>query len=308
MSTSAVAILTYRRRHVLEKFMKSLETSIRSDVPVAIFEDCANSDSTTEFLMDGSTFVGVDEELDALEWRHEGGARPFTAYIGRRNQGVAGNSNRAVRWFERKPEYDHLCLCNDDLVASDNFIAEYKKAHDMLNIGLFCFCPVKLGEEYVGPVIPVLGNRIRMVPRMTGAMMSMTRKLVEKIGYFDPTFGKFGNEHCDMSNRAMLAGFSLLKGQQQQCLDVESKFLDYQYGEKSSITPEENVWMDAVGQTAMGVAAQRYGLESWYRPYRLGHGNLTGGHGGMGIPCRLMERVGYPLVVSHELYDTGGSP
>lgn len=39
------------------------------------------------------------------------------------------------------------------------------------------------------------GYTLKLLPRFTGIMISVTRELVEKIGYFDAEFGKFGEEH-----------------------------------------------------------------------------------------------------------------
>ncbi len=308
MNTSCIAILTFRRLNALQPFIEDLLKHVPEGTPIAVFEDCANYDDTYGYLTTGATQAGHDDELEADVYRHP----RYTAYLGSRNLGVAGNSNRAIRWFERmkaEPNApDHLCLCNDDLVATGDFTAEYRTAHADLKIGLFCFCPVKLGDEYVGPSVKVLGHNIRMVPRMTGPMMSITRALVERIGYYDVAFGRAGEEHCDYTNRARFAGFIQLRGKQQQCLDVVSKTLDYRYDLPSSITASEKATYDQYAAQAMHRIAPGYQTRDWYRPFRLLHGLNAGAYGGVGIPVQLLQDVGYQLVVDYTMNDAASTP
>jgi hypothetical protein len=303
---SAIAILTFRRLGALQTTLDGIFKHVPEDVPVAVFEDCANFDDTVGFLTERATALGCDDELEAAVYRwsaDRAGTREVTVFIGQRNVGVAGNSNKAIRWFERQEGYDHLLLCNDDLIVTGDFAAVYGQAHEALKIGLFCFCPVKLGEEYVGPVVKVLGHQVRMVPRMTGSMMSMTLALVKKIGYFDVSFGRFGEEHSDFTNRSRFAGFIVLRGKTQHCLDIITPTLDYNYGMHSSVAAQEKKLFDKYAAQAMERVAPLYQTLSWYRPFRLLHASNAGAYGGVGIPVRMLEECGYTLVVDHDLKD-----
>jgi len=202
---SCIACITYRRLEPLRSLLASIETHCPS-YPLAVFEDCATYDGTAAFLMRGAVPLGYDAELDSDGYEHTTGTgRKWTAWLARRNEGVAGQSNKAIRWMERN-KFDHLCLCNDDLLAQGDFPAAYAAAHAKLGVGLLTFCDLKntAHATYEGPVVPMKGLRVKILPRMVGLMMSITGKLVETIGYFDATFGRFGNEH------SLLPGTKLL--------------------------------------------------------------------------------------------------
>ena len=166
--SSAIAILSYRRGHALRAFMVSLREHCTGR-PLAVFEDCGNADDTCAWLKQSAKLVGPDQELAAELWE----GFDYEAYLGWRNLGVSGNSNRALRWFERHPEHDHLCLCNDDLIALGDFPGAYAKAHAKLSqppatpLGLFCFSDLKNGQGgpdriYEGPVVTVKGLKIKI--------------------------------------------------------------------------------------------------------------------------------------------------
>jgi len=140
--------------------------------------------------------------LDPRQWHYDGVMRTFHAkvpmgeiFVAEENLGVAAQSNRAIRWFIEDTNCDHLLLCNDDLEFVGPADAVYGKAHKETNIHLFSFCDFT-SPEYEAKKTVYRGIRLRLPKRMTGIMMSITRKLVETIGYYDTSFGKFSEEHC----------------------------------------------------------------------------------------------------------------
>lgn len=186
--TSAVAILTYNRRPVLQKFLASLRGHC-PQYPVAVFEDGGYLDDTAEWLKNGATFEKECWEIEAQKWTKEG----MEIFIGTRNIGVAGNSNRALAWFLQRG-YDHLLLCNDDLLAEGDFVRAYAQAHEQFGVGLFCFC--KIAERgYELASIMWRGQQFNLLTRLTGAMMSLTRACVDTVGFFDTAYGAACNEH-----------------------------------------------------------------------------------------------------------------
>jgi GT2 family glycosyltransferase len=225
---SAVAILTYNRAHALKETLSGL-SKFCSAYPTAIFEDCGQRDGTETFLR-GPTPVQVKDRIDLLATEYSGAhlGPNIQVFLGTTNLGVTGNSNRALKWFA-ETGCDHLCLMNDDLHVMGDFVNFYAKGHEDLDVGLFCFCdfdrasPAISGapETYRWVTVNSRGYRVKLLPRMTGIMMSMTRAVLDKIGYFDARFGKFGEEHCDYNIRARFAGFVNLDGQMQNCLDLE---------------------------------------------------------------------------------------
>ena len=291
MST-AIALLTYRRVQSLRTFL----TSIREHCPgypMAVFEDMGNSVDTVQWLTQSAKFHGTDAELAADRWD----GFDYTAFIGNRNLGVSGNSNRAIRWFLRDTDCDHLCLCNDDLEARGDFTKVYADAHKASGIGLFCFSDWD-DEDHKPVVIRERGRVYHLLTRRKGIMMSMTRKLVERIGYFDAEmFSKFGNEHNDYTNRAAQAGCMSIRGQPQHCIDVPCPALAHSEVQ-SSISPIEKPKLDAEADKLMEIAANRYPLTDPYRYFSLGgYTRFAGAYAGAGIHVVVLrQQMKYDMV------------
>lgn len=183
--------MTFRRLHAVRPFLESLASSgIIGKYPIAIFEDCGNADSTAEWLTTGAEAKGYDAELHADHFLRPDGIEVF---IGRRREGVMGQSNKAIRWFERSG-HDHLCLCNDDMLATGDFVEEYAKGHKHLNVGYLTYCGYS-DEVHKAALAKHRGMPIRIITRMVGAMTSMTLDVVKTVGYFDDRYGLFGEEH-----------------------------------------------------------------------------------------------------------------
>lgn len=181
---SAIAVITYRRFHALKEIMDG----IAKHCPMyrtAVFEDCGNRDNTADMLQQGRTpeprpelmateYVVPEEEPSKAIWPNA------QVFMGDRNLGVAGNCNRALKWF-MDSGCDHLCLCNDDLFVTGDFVKFYSKAHTDLSVGLWCFCdfteasPAISGpaETYKWTTYPWRGYKVKLLPRMTGIMMSI---------------------------------------------------------------------------------------------------------------------------------------
>lgn len=304
---SAIAIITYRRLHALRTTMQGIEQHC-PQYQTAIFEDCGQRDATASVLCQGRTPV-PKPDLDATLYTT--GDDPMAAqwpsaqvYLGERNLGVTGNSNRALKWF-MDGDCDHLLLCNDDIVVKGDFAKFYGQGHKDLSVGLFCFCdftqasPAISGapETYKWTTYRWRGYGLKFMPRFTGIMMSITRELVEKVGYFDAEFGKFGEEHCDYTIRCRLAGGIQCEGQDMNCLDLEHDLLGHQDVE-SSVTGPARKQADAEAGPVMHRASWEYRNRHYYRPYRLSYPLTAGGYFGGGIPCRQLEQIGYKLVTA----------
>lgn len=199
MNDSAVAVLTYNRKNTLEACLNGLIAHCDKH-PIAVFDD-KSVDLTPTYLRKLVAATGQVEvierpELLCLELRARGGM--LRVFLGDKNLGVAGNTNRAIRWFMDDTKAAHLCVMNDDLTVHGDFATFYREAHEDTRIHLFCFCDFT-SEQYRWTTAPVKTKRrtyeLKMLPRMTGIMMSFTRPLVERIGYFDVEFGPFGEEH-----------------------------------------------------------------------------------------------------------------
>lgn len=199
MQRSAIAILTYRRQNVLATMLSGLQQHC-GHYRTAVFEDCGQRDGTADLLQAGRTpkprrdLMAV--EFEAKDINHpQLNYRNLEVFMGTRNLGVAANSNRAIRWFMEETKADHLCLCNDDLHVDGDFVKLYARGHADLGTELFCFGDFTHHPSYKWTTYRVRGYGVKFMGRMTGIMMSMTRSLVDKIGYFDAAFGQFGQEH-----------------------------------------------------------------------------------------------------------------
>lgn len=287
---SAIAIITYGRVNALKETLAGLQKHC-PQYPTAIFEDCGQKDGTEKFLKGPSELPGFAPacnkvpELMATEWLGGFGTGNARIFLGDVNLGVAGNSNRAIRWFETMTDCDHLCLLNDDLHVLGDFVNFYKKGHEDLGIGMFSFCDFTHHESYRWLTVNSRGHRVKLCPRMTGIMMSFTRDVVKRIGYFDARFGKFGQEHCDYMNRARFSRFLDLDGRPQVQIDLEARpeVLKHQEVETSMGGPERRM-LDLEAERSLQYIASRYSQEPWYRSFCLRLPKYAAGNAGVGIP------------------------
>jgi GT2 family glycosyltransferase len=301
---SLIGILTYRRLEALKKMLEGVEQHCPQYACV-IAEDCGQRDNTADFLCAGRT-AEAKPDLMATVYTAVNGIDGVNypnvqVCMGERNLGVAGNSNRILKTF-MDGEWDHLCLCNDDLLVTGDFVKFYAQAHQDLGVEMFCFCdfteasPAISGapETYKWTTYRVRGYEVKFLPRFTGIMMSVTRKLVEKIGFFDAEFGKFGEEHCDYTIRARLAGGIRCEGQDMNCLDVGHDFLKHQDA-ATSVTGAVRMAANAEANQIMQRASFEYRFRHYYRPFRLSYPIMASGYYGAGIPCRQLGQIGYKI-------------
>jgi len=307
MSKSLIGILTYRRLAALQTMLAGVEEHC-GQYSTVIAEDCGNRDATAKHLTAGRKGEARPELLATAYTSYESSAElnhpNADVYIGDRNLGVAGNSNRILKIF-MDGDWDHLCLCNDDLLVKGDFVKFYRQAHQDLGVGMFCYCPFDKPsaaisgqlETYKWTTYPWRGYGVKFLPRFTGIMISVTRELVEKIGYFDAEFGKFGEEHSDFTIRARMAGGISLDKQDMNCLDVEHNLLGYQEV-TTSVTGAARRQADGEAGRVMQRAAFEYRHRHYHRPFRLTFPVSASGYSGVGLPCRQLERVGYRLVTA----------
>jgi GT2 family glycosyltransferase len=295
---SAIAIITYNRVNVLKEELKGVLEHC-GQYHVAVFDDLSNRDGTEAFLKEGRTKAVSRPDLLATEWVGDG--QKFRSFLGDVNLGVAGNSNRALRWFMEETDADHLCILNDDLHVLGDFVNFYAQAHDDLGVGMFCFCDFE-GPAYKWVDIKKRGYTVKLCPRMTGIMMSITRPVLDTIGYFDAMFGKFGEEHCDFTIRARLIGGISLDGVMQQQLDVHhnkvgepAQVLLKHQDVETSVVGIERQRADRESFDIMKRASESYRHRHIYRPFRLWLPSFAGATRSAGVPVDQVSST-YPLV------------
>lgn len=297
---AAVAVLTYNRASVLADMLAGIyEHGLDKKYPIAIFDDLSQRDATAAYLNNDAVGHTDRPELMATQYHKN---RNVTAFLGDRNLGVAGNSNRALKWFMEDTDADQLCLCNDDLLVMGDFVEFYGKAHVDLQVGMFGFCDFTHHASYKWIDVRKRGYIVKICPRMTGIMVSLTRQVVEAIGYFDARFGKFGEEHCDYMNRARLVGFMNLDNMMQTQLDLHhhlvgepEKALIKHQEVQTSVTGVERQRADQEASEVMKLVCLEYRYRQPYREFCLHNPRYAGGHGNQGIPVEEL-RSGYSLV------------
>jgi hypothetical protein len=295
---SAIALLTFNRKLVLQETLMGLLKHC-GHYPIFVFDDMSCRDDTTAWLIRGAKHAGERPGLMADCYVRPDG---ITVYVGRKNLGVAGNSNRALKVLMDETDADHLCLLNDDLHILGDFVRWYASAHQDLKIGMFSFCDFTHHPSYRWIDVRKQGYIVKICPRMTAIMTSMTRDVVKAIGYYDAQFGKFGQEHCDHMNRTRLAGFMHLDGMMQPQLDVHHYMssteprvlLKHQECETSVVGIDRR----AAGREADGImqmVGKSYRYRHLYRPFCLHLPKVAGAHGNQGIPVDDLS-LAYRLV------------
>lgn len=295
---TAIAVLTYRRCSALELCLASIKAHCPG-IQVAVFEDCGQIDDTEKVLTDGAKFIErsdvylADRYVDG-EGRH--------VFLGHLNLGVSGNSNRALKWFADETNCDHLMLCNDDVEFKGPAHVDYATAHEHHEVGFLTFSDFT-SEKYKFATVMHKGRPIKILSRMVGIMISMTRDVVETIGYFDDEY-VFGEEHVDWNNRARFAGFIRLNGRDQTAVDIPTKNLVHQEVE-SSISASEKVAFDRDASDAMSRSSAEYRSRAIYRPFSV-HCRMPkqiGGKDGFGISRNLLRKL--PIVYDRLIRSDG---
>jgi len=311
---SLICILTYNRFEVLNRLLKGLVDHTPLEHTIAIFDDCSTKDNTQPNLL--TLPEGLDRvrpEITALatklECRHalkHVGAHDVHVFLGDNNLGVAGNSNRAIALFDLLKGNDHLFLLNDDLLFFGDATSTYAKAHNELDIGLLCFNNLQ-GDVYRWATVPIRGWNVKIFERMTGAAMSITRNLFNRIGYFDTRFPKMENEHCDYTNRARLTGFMNVLGKPQGCIDIETGFppqLDHQHDATPTVSGLTRQEWNRESMTTMSQKVREYQMGRFHEPFSLRSTPYVNCHAGFdrGVPVAKMLGVDKPkgVIIPHD--------
>ena len=178
-----VGILSFNRYASLKRLIDSIRRY-------------TNLNNTTVFISDdGSTDSNVLEYLDQLDKTGE-----FIVLRNRVRVGIAGNSNRLLQCLDR---FEYGLLLNDDVeVKATGWDLFYKQATQLSGMQHFCYREPGVYGASSGTPITINGLSLRFVKdKPHGAVLAYTNDAFKKIGYFDETFGIYGFEHVDWSNR-----------------------------------------------------------------------------------------------------------
>jgi len=120
-----------------------------------------------------------------------------------KNGGVAVNKNRAL-WNLR--DCDVIFLLEDDFKPIyTGWVELYLTA--LKESGMRHLNHIRLDHrDLLYKVIRLPSVTLGIYQRNTAQLMVMTKEVIEKIGAFDISYGKFGYEHSDYTRRCKLAG------------------------------------------------------------------------------------------------------
>jgi GT2 family glycosyltransferase len=185
-----IGILSYNRPDILHRLIRSI-VSYTDLHKTTIFISDDNSDNK--------------ELLKYLDDLNSAATPNFVILKNNKRIGIAGNTNRLLRCLSR---FKYGMLLNDDVeILRYGWDQVYFDA--MENTGMHHFIYQQLGvyNASVGDSINVGETKLLKVEkRPHGAVMAFTNDLLSKIGYFDESFGFYGMEHVDWSQRAYECG------------------------------------------------------------------------------------------------------
>lgn len=126
----------------------------------------------------------------------------FNIIYCKKNRGIAGITNYTLRYIFNRG-YDIIYMCDDDICIKNNFVYEYTKS--ILNSGIehISYYPFNelLRAHIIKKSIPKIYKEINGVYFVnyligfSGCMFSVTKNLINKIGYFPLLKYKYGYEH-----------------------------------------------------------------------------------------------------------------
>lgn len=183
-----IGILSYNRRHSLERLINSIEKY--TDI-----------DKTTIFISDdASQNVDLLEYLESLE---ESGRYVVLRNIER--LGIAGNTNRLLACLSR---FKYALLLNDDVeIRKGGWDSFYFKAADKTNMHHFIYREAGVYGAELGSPRKVNGVELLYVDsKPQGSILAYTNRAFKEIGYFDESYGLYGMEHVDWSRRVYESG------------------------------------------------------------------------------------------------------
>lgn len=178
-----IAICNYNRASNLEKIIDAVRDTMPPDTRLVVCDDGSTDDS-----------IKVASDKKVLLIRGE-------------NLGVGYNKNRAVFALQ---DCDFVCILEDDLLPTEKGWFElYEKAARLSGIHHFCRVQDKEipetilhFQEYMNnsSLTPIYGKSPR------GDLTFITKKVITKIGAFNPSFVGVGYAHGEYTERIWNAG------------------------------------------------------------------------------------------------------
>jgi len=218
-----IGIMSYQREDILRRLIDSIikHTDLRK---------------TTVFISDdGSDDPGLVKYLSELADTNN-----FVVLKNPDRIGIAGNSNRLIRCLTR---FKYGMILNDDVEILRNDW-EYYYVDAMRRTGMhhFLYRQVGVYGAKIGDSISIGEINLRKVDEKPhGAVMAFTREMLVKCGYFNESYGIYGMEHVDWSQKVWEMGL-----QEKGFFDVEgSNNFFHIHGGKSAVEDKEQYLREA---------------------------------------------------------------
>ncbi len=175
-----IGITTYRRQASLERLIKHLLLNTKTDFELIVADDGSN-----------------DDTLSMLHTSK-------ISYITGVNRGVAWNKNRALYYLNSRCKCDIIILLEDDTFPSvDAWEKDWIEA--TLRFGHINLAGHWFKEKFIE------GHGTSANPiscfSSSGQCVAFSRKVIERVGFFDSRFGRYGFEHAEHSQRCIRLGF-----------------------------------------------------------------------------------------------------
>jgi len=145
-------------------------------------------------------FVCAVDQEDIGEYKDVAKIFPL---VNGKNGGVAVNKNRALF---------NLRKCDVVFLLEDDFKPIYPGWVELYLLaikesGMQHFNHIRLDHrDRLYKVIRLPSLTLGIYEKNTAQLMVMTKEVIDKVGYFDIRYGKFGYEHSDYTRRCKLAG------------------------------------------------------------------------------------------------------
>jgi len=182
----AIGILSYNRVASLQRTLESIKKY-------------TDTSRVTVFVSDDGSNPKVKEWLKQLDW--------IVLLDNKNNLGIACNSNRLLKCMDR---FKWCFLLNDDVeIMGAGWEHLYVNAHKATGVHHFCYRQSGLfgATRTEGNTRSINGYTIQTIENKPhGAMMFYTNDAYKKVGFFEESWGRYGMEHVDWSNRVGLSG------------------------------------------------------------------------------------------------------
>lgn len=183
-----VGILSFNRAASLRRLIDSIlrHTDLRRTT-VFVSDDASTDAATTAYLDE----LGRNPNFVVLRNNHR--------------LGIAGNSNRLLRCLSR---FKYGLLLNDDVeVLREGWERFYPQAMEKSGLHHLAYRQNGVYGAVRGEAVQVGGlNCVRVMEKPHGAVLAFDHAVLQTAGYFDESYGLYGMEHVDWSQRVWEVG------------------------------------------------------------------------------------------------------